>query len=379
MNTVLINVKGKYIENFIYKLHNKKIDILKIKYLNKSEIDIEVYYKDVDLINDIKGIYEISIKKYKGIKRIKNMINYHKFFIISIFIGILILYILTNIIYDIEIIYSGSKLKEDLSYELKKYGITKYSFSKDYDALENIKNKILIDMKDELEWLTIEKNGTKYIVTLEPRKINSNDKDNTIYNIVAKKDGIIKKINVSSGDIVKNINDYVKKGDVIVSSNIMLNENLKTKVRALGEIYGEVWYKIHIEYPLNYYEEKETGKKKIIYNIKFMDRYIGINGFKNKKIEDIPIIKSDIIPISINKQIQREIEIIDYKLGYTEALLKAHQSARKKIMDSLGENEYIIDEKDLKYEPKDSKIVLDIFYTVYESIGESVGDIDVIQ
>ena len=110
-----------------------------------------------------------------------------------------------------------------------------------------------------------------------------------------------------------------------------------------------------------------------------MDRYIGINGFKNKKIEDIPIIKSDIIPISINKQIQREIEIIDYKLGYTEALLKAHLEARKKVMDRLDENEYIIDEKDLKYEPKDSKIVLDIFYTVYESIGESVGDIDVIQ
>ena len=120
MNTVLINVKGKCIENFIYKLHNKKIDILKIKYLNKSEIDIEVYYKDVDLINNIKGIYEINIRKYKGIKRIKNMINYHKFFIISIFIGMLILYILTNIIYDIEIVYSGSKLKESLYYELKK-------------------------------------------------------------------------------------------------------------------------------------------------------------------------------------------------------------------------------------------------------------------
>ena len=234
-------------------------------------------------------------------------------------------------------------------------------------------------MKDELEWLTIEKKGTKYIVTLEPRKINSNDKDDTIYNIIAKKDGIIKKMNVSSGDIVKNINDYVKKGDVIVSSNIMLYDNLKTKVSAKGNIYGEVWYKVHIEYPLNYYEEKETGKKKTIYNIKFMDRYIGIKGFENKKIEDIPIIKSDIIPISINKQIQREIEIIDYKLGYTEALLKAHLEARKKIMDSLGENEYIIDEKDLKYEPKDSKIVLDIFYTVYESIGESIGDIDVIQ
>ena len=379
MNTVLINVKGRNIENFIYKLHNKKIDILKIKYLNRSEIDIEVYYKDINLICDIKGIYEIKIKKYKGIKRIKDMIKFHKFFIISIFIGVIILYILTNIIYDIEIIYSGFKLKESLSYELEKYGITKYSFSKNYDSLEDIKNKILIDMKDELEWLTIEKKGTKYIITLEPRKINIDEEDNTIYNIVAKKDGIIKKIDVSSGEIVKNVNDYVKKGDIIVSSNIMLYDNLKKKVSAKGNIYGEVWYKVHIEYPLNYYEEKETGKKKTIYNIKFMDRYIGIKGFKNKKIEDIPIIKSDIIPISINKQIQREIEIINYKMGYIEALKKAHLEAKKKIESRLGENEYIIDEKDLKYEPKDSKIVLDIFYTVYESIGESVGDVDVIQ
>lgn len=379
MNTVLINVKGKNIENFIYKLHNKKIELLKIKYINRREIEIEIYYKDINLVNNIKGIYEINITRYKGIKRVKNLIKYHRFLIISIFIGIIVLVILTNIIYDIEIIYSGSKLRESLSYELKKYGITKYSFSKKYDELEHIKNNILIDMKDELEWLTIKKDGTKYIVTLEPRKINNISNDNNIYNVVAKKDAIIKKIIASSGDVLKNTNDYVKKGDVIVSSNIMLYDNLKNRVSAKATIYGEAWYKVHMEYPLNYYEEVETGNKKVIYNIKFMDRYIGLNGFKNKKIEDIEIIKNDIIPISINKQIQREIKIISYNMDYGEALSKAHIYARKKITDRLGENEYIIDEKDLKYELKDSKIVLDMFYTVYENIGEEVGDINAIQ
>ncbi len=114
--------------------------------------------------------------------------------------------------------------------------------------------------------LTIKKDGTKYIVTLEPRKINNISNDNNIYNVVAKKDAIIKKIIASSGDVLKNTNDYVKKGDVIVSSNIMLYDNLKNRVSAKATIYGEAWYKIHIEYPLNYYEEVETGNKKVIYN-----------------------------------------------------------------------------------------------------------------
>ena len=368
MDTLILNIQGKNIDNFIYKLHINDIEILNIQYVNRKEINIEVYNKDYDNIINIKGMYEIEIKKYKGIKKIKNTIIYNKFLIIALIIGIIIFMILTNIIYDIEIIYSGNTIKNILSEELRSYGITKYSFAKSFDELETIKNKILVDRKDTFEWLMIERVGTKYIIRLEPRKLNDVKEEGKIYNIVAKKDAVIRRVEASSGEIIRNTNDFVKKGDVIITSDIKLYDDIKSIKNASGKVYGEAWYKVSIEYPLDYYEEKETGNIKTIYNIKFLSKYIGIKGFKNKKIEDKYIIKSKLLPIGINKQIQKEIEIINYKLNYDEALEYAKKEARKKIESKLKVNEYIIDEKSLKCERKDSKIVVDIFYTVYEDI-----------
>ena len=366
MDTLILNVKGKNINNFIYKLHSKKIDILKIEYISRNEINIEIKYNDYKLIDNV--LYEIKIIKYKGIRRLKEIIISKKYFIISLSIGIILLILLTNTIYKVDIIYSGTKLRNILKEELKKYGIKEYTLSKSFDELDSIKNKILLDYKDTIEWLMIERKGTKYIVKLEPRKINNIIEDNGIYNVVSKKDAIIKKIEASSGEIIKNINDYVKKGDIIISNNITLNSETKSHISAKGKVYGETWYKVRIEYPLNYYEEKETGNKKVIYNIKVFDRYIGLNPYKNKKIEDKYILKSDLFDIGINKQIQKEIKVINDELSYDQALEYAKKEGRKKIEEKLSKEEYIIDEKDLKSELKDSKIVIDMFYTVYEDI-----------
>lgn len=370
MNTLIISIKGKNVENYIYRMHMKKVNFLNIKYVNRFEVIATIYAKDYIVFMDNKGIYEITIIKYRGINFIKQIIKKNKYLLLSVFVGIILLLFLTNLIYDIDIIYSGNEMKELLNYELKKHGIVKYSLAKNFDDLERIKNQILMDQKDKLEWLMIERVGTKYIVKLEPRKINNNIDDDKIYNIVAKKDGTIKKIEAFSGEIVKNVNDYVKKGDIIISSEIKLYDNIKSTVSAKGSVYAETWYKINIEYPLNYYEEKETGRVKTIYNIKFLSKYLGFGSFKNKKIEDNYLIKSEILPIALNKQTQKEIEIISYTLGYREALNKALEYAKEKIKSKLSKEEYIIDEKSLKYEMKDSKIVVDIFYTVYESIAE---------
>ena len=44
--------------------------------------------------------------------------------------------------------------------------------------------------------------------------------------------------------------------------------------------------------------------------------------------------------------------------------------AEEKILLSLDTGEYIIDKKVLKFMQKDSKIILDIFYSVIEDITE---------
>ena len=54
-----------------------------------------------------------------------------------------------------------------------------------------------------------------------------------------------------------------------------------------------------------------------------------------------------------------------------EAIKKATEKAKMKIESKLSDNEYIINYKQLNVEQNDSKIVLELFFTVCEDITDT--------
>jgi len=373
LNCIKIKVIGKNIERFIKRLHNEKIEMLDIKYINYKEVNIKIYEKDYELIEKIKTIYEIEIIELYGLLKIKQKLKENIIVILSIIIGCIIIYFLSNTIFKVEVIHSDYNLRNLLYEELKNNEIEKYKFKKSYDEIQKIKEKILNQYKDKIEWIEIEEKGTKYIVRLEERVINNTKEDETPRNIVAKKDAIIISINGTSGEIIKNKNDYVKKGDIIISGEIKLYEEVKKRVKANGEVYGEVWYKASVEYPLNYYEKNKTGKEKNVFTITFLNkkyRLFDFNKYKNEEIKENIIVKNDIIPFKLSFDKVKELNIIDQKLTIEEAKEKAIKEATNKIESKLKDKEYVIEVKCLKSEEKDSKIILELFITVCENIAD---------
>lgn len=287
-------------------------------------------------------------------------------------IGVFLVKLLTNIILDIEVIHSNKEIRNIVITELEKYGIKKYKFKKNYFDLQEIKKYILDEYKDKIEWIEIENKGTKYIVRVEERKINIKEENNKIYNIVAKKDGIIKKIEAQSGDILVKVNDFVKKDQLLISSEIKLNEDIKGNSSSKGNIYAEVWYNVKVSYPFVHNEIVETGNVKNVYALKFLDKTfeLSLNKYKDKNITEKKLIS--FFPFSFVKQNQKEIKIIDEVLTEKEAISYALEKAEKQISNNLKDDEYILYQKILLIEPKDSKIIVDVFFSVYENITSYV-------
>ncbi|MDD4733917.1 MAG: sporulation protein YqfD [Bacilli bacterium] len=367
-NRIVINVQGKNIRTFISRLISKKIELLNIEYVNYKEVNMEIYSDDYKKIQSIKSIYKVKIKKYHGLLRIKRMIKNNKVLLIFILFGISLVIFLSNIIFEVEVVHNNPEIQKMLLDELKEYEIKKYKRKKSYDEIKKIKIKILNEHKDKIEWLEIINIGTKYIVRVEERKIIDIDPKKDHQNIISTKDAIIKKVIAKQGQVVKNTNDYVKKGEVIISSDITLNDNIKNSTRAEGTVYGEVWYEISIEYPLQYSEKKLTNNSKKLLILKIFNYNIGFNQYKDKIIEDNIIYKNYFIPLSLSYQLQREVRIIDEVYTLDEAIDKAIILGRNKIKSKLEPDETIIMEKQLKVNAKDSKIIVDVFYSVYENI-----------
>ena len=372
ISKISLNIKGKNINRFIKKLRTKKIEILSLKYKNPNEADIIIYKKDYETVLKIKSIYDVTELDVFGLIKIKRKIKISKHLIVLTLIAFAIFLFFTHVIFDVEVIHSNKDIRNLLLNELKAEGIKKLSFKKSYNEISKIKEKILNKYPDKIEWLEIEENGTKYTVRVEERTIVKEDENNTPRNIIAGKDGVLKKVIAEKGDIVKDMNDYVKKGDMIINGELIFNEKVTGKVRAEGKAYAEVWYVTKTEYPFATYTETETGKTKEVYAIKFLNHTFEftLHKFKTKKIEEEDIVKHSLIPIKLVKQKQKETKVTDQILTVEEAINKAKEKAENDIKKNLSKDEYIIRSKYLKSTVKESIVEVEMFFAVYEDITD---------
>lgn len=369
---IKINIRGKNINRFIMRLHNNKIEILKCIQKNKEEIDIIIYEKDYEKLKKIKTIYNIEKINTYGIIKIKKQLNINKYLIISMILGLIIIKTLTSMIFKIEIIYNDQETINFIRNELKQYGIKEKKFKKTYKEIQTIKENIINKHRDKIEWLEIETLGTKYIVRLEMRKLEEKKEEKQNRNIIAKKDAIIKKIKAEHGQIIKEINSYVKKGDIVISGNILDNEIIKDTIPAEGVVFGEVWYETKVTYPFAYKETKELNNQQEIYVIKILNKEIELtkNKYKTKKIEEKNILSNNLLPIKLVKQKQIETEEIEEILTTDEAIQKATEKAINQMKTTLKEKEYIINYKILNTNIKESELELNIFFSIYENITD---------
>ena len=367
----LVKIVGKNPKRYLNELRLKNINLYNIIYKDK-DIFIKISSKDYELLKSIKTSYKFPIIKRYGFEYIKYQLKYHALFFICVLISYLFLLFLSNIIFSIEIVHNDKELRNIIYSDLKDYGISKYHFFKSYEDKEKILEKIRNKHKDKIEWIEMTRRGVKYIVNVEPRIIKEEKNNNDLQNIIASKNGVIKKINSSNGEVVKKINDYVNKGDIIISGNITKNEKVKAQTKALGTVYAETWYKSKIRIPAKYKEEFLTGKKKYVVKIYFFNKSISTYPFY-KYYKDINIIKMEpsIFPIGISYTKRMEKVIKKYNGKNSRVIDKEINKASKKLETSLNKDEYIIGKKVLKKYQKNSTIEMEVFFKVYENITKT--------
>ena len=255
MKKIKVQIKGK--EKFIIKLlKGLKIDIYDIKYINE---------KSIYLINfdDLKKIPKSLILSQSD--TLKDRLFRHKEFIISIITGIVLIIFLSHIIVNVKIMNNDKNIRTIMQKELKKYGVKPFTIRKKYEDLKQIKKQIISDYKNIFEWIEIEPRGMVYIVRIEKRIITKEKRKDYYCDIISTKDAIIRSIESFNGQNRLYVNDYVLKGETIISGDIISNEEVKSKVCADGTVIGNTWYNVNIKYPR--YHMKKIYTKKKSYNI----------------------------------------------------------------------------------------------------------------
>lgn len=367
MNKVRIVVNENSNKFLNYLIYNKIYYDSLNKYNEYFVLDVS--YDDYLYI---RRRYKCHIVKYYGKKNIVNIYENNKYVLLSLIISFMLLFLLCNTIFDIKINSDDKDIVNIINDSLKDNGIDVYKRKVSFNTLNSIKNKILEDNKDTLEWIEIREKGCIYYIDVTPRVKSNNNVDNTSpSDIVAEKDGVIKHIVVHRGSKVIDNGDYVKKGDVLISGNIIKNENVIDKVHSEGVIYAETWKTVNISIP---FKRIDYVYKKTV-NHYYLDIFGHEFTISGKYDSDNTINKKSIVldkPYLFFKLYKEEKKIYDYNeviLNAEEAYNEALNRSANIINKKLSNDEYIISKKVLKKEVKRSKINLEVFFKVYEKIG----------
>ena len=369
---VNISIVGKNPKLFIKRYVLNQISFEDFKEVSHKHVTIKISYDDYLKLLSKNKTYEIYINQKYGIVKYTSYIKENYTFVISLIIGFLFSFLISNTILEIDVIHSNSSLRNLIYDELKDNNISCFRFIPSFKKRKKIINKIVNDNKDKIEWLEIERYGSKLTIKVTERKLNKEKEDDKPRHIVAKKDGVIMKIEASNGVILKKKNDYVSKGETIVSGDIIKDETVKGQVRAVGCVYAEVWYLVTIEYPLNYEEVIYLNDVKQNIIVSFMKKEVSLrknyatNYLEHKNV----LIKEKIFPFSVRMEKQRKTKVKKEKLGTKEAIKKATKLAENKISVNLKDDEYIISKKTLNFKQNKSKIEIGVFFKVYENITD---------
>ncbi len=367
---VKISITGNNPRLFIKRYFFNKINYSNYKEVNHKKVILKVSYEDYLNIVLKKTTYKIDVIKFYGpVKYIKLLKNNYTFFI-AFLIGIMFLFFLSSVCFKLEVVHNSKEIRSLVLDELKENNIKEFYFIPTFNKRKKVIDKIIKENKDKLEWMEIERKGSKLIVKVTERKKNKEKESSEPRHIVAKKSGIIISIVAENGVILKKKNDYVSKGDIIISGDVIKDETVKGQTRALGKVLAETWYMVHVSYPLNYKETIYLNEIKNNLIIGFMNKEFSVRkNYESLHLEKkFELIKSKVFPFEIRIEKQRKTKILNQRYTKKQALNKAILVAEDKIKTKLNTDEYIISKKALNFTSNDSKIEIDVFFKVCEDI-----------
>lgn len=212
----------------IYDVQNKDEIIFYASVMNRN--DIMRVFDSAELITT-SGVIGFLLRSFHKPSRILSLLA-----VISLWYG------LSHMVFAIDIRGEKEETKEKIEAVLKQLHKEPPFYSDDEKALKATLKKTL---ENDIAWLEIEKKGSKYIVYYTPKEFANIESLNR-NELIAQKDGVIAGFELQHGNKNCKLNDFIHKGDVLISNILMDSTNKAEEVYVKGKVYAYTWEKIEV-------------------------------------------------------------------------------------------------------------------------------------
>lgn len=366
---------------FFNACKNNSINLYNVKKTDEGYlVDIKVgdYRRAAEIAQNTNS--HISVKGRFGLLMKLILSKGRKaFYALALF---LTLYYGVNSLYISEISISGNKTFPDsqILMCLKKNGLEKGSLKLGFDP-EIFREEFIKDFPG-IAWIWVEIDGTKAIVSVR-EKVTKPEFFNYEFfcNVVASKDGVIKKAVSSSGSLLVSEGMFVKKGDILISGVYDSTDLAPLRfINAGGIVYATTVYTIEDDFDGKYISYLAQNELKSFYSPKILNTKLYEN--KTKKTlrlnmeqdsKKIKLFGKNYLPLAFTNTKYCEIIRKEYQLSKDETIKLGIDELNTRLSLLIPDGVEIVNKKEDVTENPDGTVHIKLTFECLEDIAQKKG------
>lgn len=374
---VRVRINGPYPERFLNRCMEEEISIWHIKRISEDEI---VCYMDVEDAKRVRPLLRMTrckitfTQRWGGPFLLRRMIS-RSGFVSGILLFLTVMAVMSNMVWNIEVKGASPKVEHELRQVITEMGIKRGAFQFSLPSVEYIQRDVS-ELVSGATWIGVRQKGTTYEFEVVEQKLPEEAERYSPRHLISTKEAIIHSVFVEHGQALVRPNDFVRKGDMLVSGYIGKEDTEQELVPAKATILGEIWYKSEVSIPLESVTSTLTGEKITKHYLSFAGLDIPIWGFGKNKYQSFEEVdhKQPIkffkwsLPIQYRKLDLMESSVHDRIYTKEEAINEAKKRAKVDLTKHIPEDAEIIGEKVLHETVENGKVNLRIHYQVIEDI-----------
>ncbi|MTH52470.1 sporulation protein YqfD [Bacillus mangrovi] len=373
---VQVRAEGTGHERLINDCLRSGITLWNMKKEGDHTISFFIRLKDVQAFRAVRRNHDCSctFSQRKGMPFWAKRALKNSGFVIGILLFLAALFMLSNMIWSVEVQGAKPETEHLIVKELDQIGVKSGAvqfLTADAAGIQ----KRLTERIPALTWVGVELKGTSYHLKVVEKNIPDQEEYASPRNIVAKKKAVITRMYVEQGNPVAAVHDHVQKGQLLVSGVIGTEKNSKA-IPAKAKIFGETWYESEVEVPLASTFQVYSGDQAERHYLSISSVKLPVWGFRQKDPEEFvkEADKRELhflgwkTPFAYIKETKREKEEVRRSYTQKEAVQAGIQMGKQDLLRKIGEDGRISGEKVLHVRNENGKVKLKILYQVIEDI-----------
>ena len=340
---IRVKFDGVSSEKILSIMANRKIPVWNLKY-RTGTITANIYARDFKKLREVRRNTGVKVKiiRKTGLPFILAKHSKRSGFLVGAVIFFIILKVLSLYIWVINVEGNKSVKSAQILNTLNEIGVAERIRSSKIDAKNSAQNLLL--KSDKLAWASLNIEGSVLNVNVSEIKEKISE-HNYPTNLVALKDGIIKKIDAVSGNVTVTVGQNVHKGDVLVSG-IVDSMTSTVFVRSNAEILAQVEKVYSKTLAFSQDSTYYTGKKSNYNVFEFFGLQIPLYISKNEQKAQIVYKTNQFTLFENNIPVRIFTKTYNYykiqKQNFSEFELREKLSLQlKKYLDKLNNEGYI--------------------------------------